>query len=217
MNWNVEKEFEAHSPDGGVSGLPAMVLMVLLVPLLLAFAALVGVALAVAGVYRLGRRWWGQEEPVPEPEPPAPVRVLDTPGLVVDLIDWDAAALSPDLQALLDAWAEVVAEEHELGSVVVTTPELPGLHGQLVAAFSHRWGSGLLLQLLEPAAGEPPVTSSLVFVDPAGPSWEKVTDVGAFQLYLPQDGPENQLEGWNQEVGKLTLRLSAAAPPASMV
>lgn len=210
MKWHVEKTVELR-PTDGLSGLPALLLLVLLAPLLLAVALLVLMGLAMAGIYHAVDKWRGQKESRPAAEPTAPaapVRLLDTPTLVLELLDEAHITPGSASDELSEAWAEALAYQDSDGlSIVQSRPALPGLEGQLVTGFVYPWRHGLLLQLLEAAAGGPAATSFLVFVDPAAQTWEKVDEVGFFQLYRLPDSPVDVIEGWNQQLGKIKLRL----------
>ena len=220
MEWRVSKQFIPRpSAAVGLSSLPGTILLLLLVlPLLLAGALVVAVVLAGAALYRLIWRGLGGRAQQPDPASAAataPVRILDTPTLVVELLEPDAHPLPPALAALHEAWWEQVdADSHGYYYQLRSTPELPGLHGQLVSSFQYAWQGGLLLQVLQPATDAQPMTSFLVRVEPAGASWEKVAEVGPFNVYRHPDFPADYLEGWNQQLGRLQLRLEAAAPTA---
>lgn len=185
-------------------------LLLLVLPLLLAVGVVVALALAVAAGCSVGWRWLrGRTEP-DDPTPAAPrppERILATPTLVLELLDLDDHPLPPALAALSEAWSELVDEEHGFYYLLRTTPELPGLHGQLVTNFRYAWHGGLLLQLLQAAPDASAPTSFLVLVDPPNLSWERIEEVGMFSLYRRPEFPANYLEGWNRRIGQLQLHL----------
>ncbi|RAK70314.1 hypothetical protein [Hymenobacter edaphi] len=204
MQWRVSKATEPR-PAAESSSWGLIFFLLLISPLVL-LGLLIGLAmLALLGLYYTLQGWLRRSEPM-KPAPPAPpVRVLDTPRLVIELTDEAALALSLEQEQVSDAWADVGDEN--LLSLAATTPILPGLHGQLVTGFCHPWHGGLLLQVVEATDGEPAVTSVLGWADPATQTWQPLAEAGAFLLFHPEDAPDNVIEGWNQDQGKIKLTL----------
>ncbi|GAB3222443.1 hypothetical protein GCM10027346_00230 [Hymenobacter seoulensis] len=66
---------------------------------------------------------------------------------------------------------------------LITTPEIPGLHSQLVGALCREWPDGIFLQLFEPTFNQPSAgTSWLVYLELATLSLHKLEEVGGFYL-----------------------------------
>ncbi|GAB3833812.1 hypothetical protein [Hymenobacter jeollabukensis] len=189
-----------------------VVWLVLISPLLLLLMAVVALGLGVASLCYVLHRWWRGPRPAePAPSaPPSPVRVLDTPRLVIELTDEAALAFSAEQEQLSDDWADS-GDPNSL-SLATTYPPLPGLHGRLVTGFCQPWHGGLLLQVVEPAAGEPAVTSVLGWADPATQTWQPLAEAGAFPLFHPEEASDNVIEGWNQDLGKIKLTLLPELP-----
>lgn len=207
MRWQISKVVTPRPADSSIEKLGVVLLLLVLSPLLLVLAAVLLMLMAVAGLYHALHNWLGKPAPEPVPRPAPPVCVLDKPTLRIELMD-DDADWSPELQQLYENW-DGTGDENWL-SLATTTPELPGVHGRLVTAFSYPWHGGLLLQVVEAAAGEAAVTSWLGWADPATHTWQRLVEVGEFGLYHSPEAPANVIEGWNQRVGKIRLELQAA-------
>ncbi|GAB2787424.1 hypothetical protein GCM10027175_27480 [Hymenobacter latericoloratus] len=68
-------------------------------------------------------------------------------------------------------------------SRLLTTPEISGLHGQLVGTLCREWPDGIFLQLFEPTIRQPSTgTSWLVYLEFATLRWNKLEEVGGFYL-----------------------------------
>lgn len=103
----------------------------------------------------------------------------------------------------------------EIGQLL-TTPEIPGLYGQLIGYLCYKWkDSGVFLQLFEAtnSPAGPAGTSWLVYLDLKTLQWQRMVETGACILDVTPDEP-GMLLGWLADGTEVRLHLASLQPGA---
>lgn len=126
----------------------------------------------------------------PSATKPAPQDLFSKEQLTLSSVDVD---LEEEVGEAFSEWYLDALGPYSPGiSRLITTPEIPGLHGQLVGALCREWPDGIFLQLFEPTINQSSAgTSWLVYLEFATLSLHKLEEVGGF--YLSADYAEHGL------------------------
>jgi hypothetical protein len=162
---------------------------------LILFFVLAGVALLLAGillfvVYSALSVLWSRIRGTNSAASPSVKQcVLQTPALRVELeeLNWQNDV---PMRQVVENWFEDFSDDDVGPCLLLTTPDVTGLHGQLVSRFRLMWGRGVLLQLVRPTApGASELTSALVYVDGETREWYEVEGIGRVVLFPSADDP----------------------------
>ncbi|MBK7406703.1 MAG: hypothetical protein IPL49_11900 [Saprospirales bacterium] len=193
-------KFELHITEtpvkkSGKNGL-SILLVILLAPVILVFAAAYGVSLLFSFIYgkTTKRGMFGTK---------GKKSVHKT---AFDLIKNDTIQISlQDIEEsygqLLDEWCDMTNNQAECLFLAKTNPVIDGIHGRFITAFLKEFQNGILLQRLilsTNPADTHPVNSELVWVDYDDLTVKEMKPIGQYFLYEDKRNP-NLIKGFNRE------------------